>query len=502
VSARVVFVGLDSADPVLLERYEAEGVLPTLSRLRAEARSFDLENQTGALAGGIWYEIWSGRSSARSGLYFPYHQFCSGEVEPRAKRMEEVDLRSFWAAASDGGRRVAVVDVPLAIPVSGLNGAQLLQWGSHDRPYDEWRTPVGEPSALLAELEERHGVYPLWSDGWNVPPRGAACDADDGSDAGRRRLLEALVEGLAASSALRLDILGREHWDLFACGIGEYQCAGHHFWGYEDSGDPRLRGALREVYARADAALGELLDAAGDGATAVVVASHGHGSHSGGGQLLPELLRRLGEARREGVAASARPLIPAPVWNLARRIVPRRLKRRVHPPPLASPSTRAVALGIDQNGWIRLNLRGRDPFGSIEPGAEAEAVLDELTAELLALEQPETGERIVFDVVRTWERFGPGVHPDVPDLIVAFREDLGPLEACRSPSAGLVEAKLWVPDHRTSSHVRRRSRLWIRGAGIVAGAGGGGNVLDIAPTVVRLLDVPAPAWMDGTPLPL
>jgi predicted AlkP superfamily phosphohydrolase/phosphomutase len=470
-------------------------MLPTISRLRQTGATYELRNSVATLADTIWPELWSGQASTRTGFYCPFYQFRAGDLDPRPCRRDEFDTRSFWSAASDAGRRVAVVDVPFAVPVAGLNGVQLVQWGAHDRPYAGWQDPAAEPRELLAETSARYGVYPLWDRSWHAPPTGAACDGCNGTREDRELLLTHLLRGVELSSRLRLDIFGRERWDLFACGFGEYQCAGHHFFGLEHT-QPPLATALREVYARLDDALGALVDAAGSDAVVVVLASHGHGPHTGGGQLLPEVLERLGMGSREGAVASARRRLPAPIWEAGRRVLPRRVKRTLHPPLFASPSARAMAVAVDRNCWIRLNLVGREPRGCVQPGAEAEALLDELEEELLLLEDPESGEHLVAELVRPEDPRGE-VHPDVPDLVVVFRDDLGLIERCRSPRIGLVETPFAVPAHRTSSHRAGSSRLWLRGPGIAAGTAGTGSLLDIAPTVLGHVDVAAPDWMDG-----
>ena len=500
MSTRVLFVGLDSADPALVARFEEEGLLPTITGLRRDARAFDLHNAMSTLAGAIWQEIWSGRSAARSGFYFPLYQFCSGELEPRPRGAREFDARAFWTEASGEGARVAVVDVPYGIACPGLNGVHVMQWGTHDRAFFDCRGHGGEPQELVDEIVRPYGVHPLWSESRKQPAIGSACDGIEDTLAEHEALLDAVIAGLEVNSALRLDVLGREDWDLFACGLAEYQCAGHHFWDFEqDSDHPRLHGALRDLYARLDETLGLVLDAAGNDATVMVLASHCHGPHIGGGQLLPEVLERLGMSSRIGAAASARRRIPAPVWNLARRIAPAGVKRSVHPPVFASPETQAMAVGIDHAGWIRLNLKGREPNGGVAPGAEADALLEELTEELLLLEQPQSGERIVERITRA-DSLGADLSPDIPDLFVNFREDIGLIESCRSPRVGLVEKEFPVPGHRRSSHRLGPSRLWVRGPGVAPGFDSSGNVLDIAPTVLTLLGVPTPDWMDGRPL--
>ena len=95
-----------------------------------------------------------------------------------------------------------------------------------------------------------------------------------------------------------------------------------------------------------------------------------------------------------------------------------------------------MTLSNNRCAAVRLNLAGREPNGQVQPGPEANTLLDELRAELEALEQPGTRERIVARVVTADEAFGPNHHPDVPDLMVAFRQDLGLLEAAESPRFG------------------------------------------------------------------
>lgn len=169
------------------------------------------------------------------------------------------------------------------------------------------------------------------------------------------------------------------------------------------------------------------------------------------------------------------------------------------PAPLASPSTKAVALPADVNGYVRLNLEDREPNGSVEQGAEAEAELAELRRALLELEDPATGERIVTGVVSAEEAFGPDRHPDVPDLMVSFRPDLGPLDACVSERVGLVNVPYRIAN-RNGDHTGE-ARLWLVGNGIQGGnAKDRAHALDVAPTILSLLGVPIPHDLDGSSL--
>lgn len=501
--AQVLVIGLDAAEATLIEQWAAEGRMPAFAALAARAEPIRLGNSLESLPGAVWPEIVNGISGGRQARFYHSRKLHTGEAGFRRIEADEVNsAESYWAIAAAHGRRIAVFDQPQSVPVPGLNGCQLMEWGVHDRSFGT----VSEPPQLLAEVERRFGKYPVQN-----------CDsAHGGSDDGYLRLLDDLLRGVGLKEELYLDQLGRESWDLFACGFCETHCSGHQFWHFHDPNDrahdprahPRLLGAVQEVYERVDAAIGKLVAAAGPDANILVFASHGMGLYIGGYQLLPEILNRLGYGSGSSAAAGVRSRLPRGLRRVLRRVVPSQARHRLQSAtgalsqPLDSPATRAITLPNNRCGAIRLNLVGREPNGSVHPGAEATAILEELRSELLALEDPRNGERIVKRALTAEEAFGLDRSPDVPDLVVTFRYDLGPLEECRSERVGHLRVPLAGDNDlpRSGDHTVQ-SRLWASGSAFAGQPlSDDGNVLDIAPTILRLLDVPIPAEMDGKSL--
>jgi predicted AlkP superfamily phosphohydrolase/phosphomutase len=331
---------------------------------------------------------------------------------------------------------------------------------------------------------------------------------------GFKALLAGLVDGAQKKTELLLDLFNREEWDLFACAFGETHCVGHQFWhffdpdqpGYDPEAPRELREAVKTVYLEVANGIERLLDAAGPETTVLVVASHGMGTAVGGYQLLPEFLVRIGLDSGSGATAQVRSRTPTTVKGIVRALVPGPLRRRIQaragslPLPLESPDTKAIAVPNNRVGGIRFNVKGREPHGSIEPD-EIGALVEELRDELHALEDPDTGERVVERVATAEEIFGPDHHPDVPDVMVVFRTDLGQINAAQSQSAGVLRLHQYGPDTPRSGDHTVESRLWAMGPGIASGVRfEGGNVLDIAPTVLALLGVPEPEGLDGKPL--
>ncbi|MGE0668485.1 MAG: alkaline phosphatase family protein [Sphingomonadales bacterium] len=512
MSARVLFIGLDAASGALIHRFCREGVMPTFAGLERDGAVCRLSSPLTSLPGAIWPEISTGISSGRMGEFYHPGQLHTGEARIRPIRPEDTDPeRYFWTRASRAGRRVAAIDMPQTTVMPDLNGVQLCEWGLHDRNFGIACHPPG----LLEELRSRHGDHPI---------QATACDTVADRD-GLEALLEGLLRGVRAKTGLLIDVMEREPWDLFACVYGETHCGGHQFWHLLDKSHPRhpadapprLLNAMRRLYSAIDEGMGRVIERAGPDVTVMALASHGIGPYVGGTQLLPEVLSRLGMAAAADTPARRRlralhgraRYLPRGIKQVLRRALGLGALRRAQASlgvmfePFESPATRAGVVRNNRCGAIRLNLRGREPFGSVTPGTEADAVVDELRAELLALTQPGTGRTIIDGVDTAEEVFGADRHSDVPDLIVRFRADIGPIEACTSPRIGTVAVPINSPGYpRTGDHVPN-TRLWAMGPGIAPGRrAADGSVLDIAPTILGALGVPAAAGLDGRPLGL
>ena len=509
MSARVLVIGLDAAEATLIERWSQSGLLPSLAALGQGGQVVRLdENPLKSLPEAIWHELHTGISAHELGRYYVPRQIRTGEARARRLRTDEIDPSQFyWSIASAAGRRVAVVDPVHGVAAPDLNGIQLFEYGLHDRHF----AVASQPPSLMEEVRSRFGDHPV-----------VCCDQHGSTPEGYRALLENLERGIEIKERIVLDLLRSDSWDLFCATFGESHCVGHQFWHFLDTSHPRhdpsappeLKSAVLRIYRRLDRAIGELREQAGDEALVIVVASHGMGLYVGGYQLLPELLLRMGLSGAEAAGASAPRRAARTVYHwlrgrigfgrgrpLAGPIVGRHVRGFFGTPVngLESSAAKAVATLNNRVGAIRLNLQGREPNGSVCPGAEEQELLAAIRQELESLEHRPSGQPIVDRVVTAAKAFGEDRHPDVPDLMVVFRTDLGQLEACYSPRHGLIRRPLFTPTKpRTGDHTTE-SRLWLSGPGVQTGQSHASS-RDLAPTVLEALDVEIPSSMTGAPL--
>jgi predicted AlkP superfamily phosphohydrolase/phosphomutase len=160
--------------------------------------------------------------------------------------------------------------------------------------------------------------------------------------------------------------------------------------------------------------------------------------------------------------------------------------------------SRAYAMGL---GDVYINLQGREKGGIVAPGADYEALRDELISRLTALVDPSNGERAVsrvFKREKVYRRFDPRT---IPDLIVtntvgyrvSWQASLG------VPTATVFEDNrdVWSGDHCSvdpdlvrgiffSSRRFRTDRI--------------PGIADVTASVRALLAAPAPAEAAGSSL--
>ena len=162
-------------------------------------------------------------------------------------------------------------------------------------------------------------------------------------------------------------------------------------------------------------------------------------------------------------------------------------------PPVDWERTRAYA-GRSSGESVWINLRGRDPRGIVEPGAEYEALRDQVIEALLSLRDPESGSPVVAGAWRKEELYRGPQLPWLPDVL--FQVSPYPyLPTDRLSVEGLFEEiapSVGGGRHRPEGILIAVGVPFRRG-GTVQGA----TIADIAPTVLYLLGLPVPEDMDG-----
>ena len=506
---KILLLALDAAEPSCIEKWAQAGRLPNLARLMDSGDWTRLRSPAEEFPDEVWPSVYSSQNSAQFGKYY-YIQ-----PRPGSESLELLDDshhgRQFWAIASEAGRRCAVVDAPKTALLGPVNGLQVANWGAHATRCD----PSSHPASLLPELRRKHGDYPLHS-----------CDNHGRSAAEYRRLRDRMIEGVHKRGGVLRDLIAREAWDLFFAGFAETHCAGHQFWHLQDPSHPAydpedrdgLASAMEDVYAAIDEEIGALLECVDESTNVMVFSGHGMAAQYHGRDLLPTLLHIWGldraannmpdpsaERRYEierGLVETLKETVPIQLQYIVKSAMPKKIEDaiicRVMGSKKLNPQARLNYVpNNDLNPAFRVNLEGRDPHGVVKPGEEYDRLLDFLSERLRQLVNPATGRPAIQKVTRLRQSYH-GPHLDLLPDLTAFWSDEAFISEVRSPGYGTVAGE--HHDLRTGGHAAF-GFLAMRGPGLAVDFGSQEPTgKDIAPTVLRLLDVDVPESMEGRPL--
>jgi predicted AlkP superfamily phosphohydrolase/phosphomutase len=167
-------------------------------------------------------------------------------------------------------------------------------------------------------------------------------------------------------------------------------------------------------------------------------------------------------------------------------------KYAAYTPGLTLDTTRSKAfcLPTDLQGYIRVNLKGREPDGWVSDG-EYDVVCQEIESELLALRHNDLDVPVVKEVVRVRDRLNGSFLDRLPDLSVIWNCDRVVSEV-QSPTCGRLA---FAPDLSAGGGNHRGVGFaLIYGCGVRQGRFGG-NVFDMAPTIANWLQEESrPEW--------
>lgn len=502
--APLVILGVDCGDPLLLEQWLRDGTLPVLAALRQRGVWGRVASPEQVAEHGTALSLYSGRSRADHG-YYNFRQFRPGSYALRSFSPRETGVLPFWAQLRGTGRRALIVDAAECALVPDLPGRQLANWATHQPAFPHLPAEA-EPAGVLAEARALFG-----------PQQPLAEYVSHDSLAAAQRALPGYVERTHKKGALIRAWLAQDAYDLVVAEFHEPHTGGHRYWPYRpelqlDGPPPNaLVHALRDLYQAVDHEIGLILAQLPPEANVVVVTPYGMQDMYPSGPLLTDLTRQLGYQ----VAAAPGPARPPRTpLELARRLLPEpvraRLSRYLPPATQERLLLTSFGQGVDWarttafahhdyfNGLLQVNLKGREPHGTVAPSAGYAAVLDRLTADLLALIDPVTQRPAIRQVVRTADVFGGGPPAKLPDLFAHWAPAQHFIPRLQHPRATVTQRRPQY--YRNSGH-------YFEGYFMAAGpdvgrAGDLGRVslLDLAPTFLALLGAAAPAFMPGRAL--
>ena len=510
MASKVFVLGLDGATWDILGPLADSGELPNLARLRDGGASGTLNSVFPPLSPVAWTGVMTGKNPGKHGV-FEFLEFGHDPLGGRVNTSRSIRSELIWETAGRSGKRAIAGAVPMSYPNRPSPGGVFL---------GDFLSPPNAPDfcsdpALFDELEAALGEpYRPWDTSVH----------DGGNEA---RALDTLTAFLDHHLRAVRFLMEARPWDLFMYDLMATDRIQHELWHAWDPAHRAARGRdLSEVregfvafWKRLDDGIGAIEAALPVDATLVLMSDHGFGPvehfvnfnvwllDRGDIQLIDSpYVRQKHWFFRRGVTLEWIYSIMAKLGQAKHRVSrfggnqSNRLDRLAESTFLSRrhidwSRTRAYSQG--NFGQIFINQKGRQPRGCVDP-ADVRPLMDDLKAGLADLTHPETGAPLVERVYERDELYHGEMAHLAPDLTVV-------LEDWRYRTIGLHDFttnKVISPAFGPTGDHRLEGVFIASGPGIRAGAvlDPGATLLDIAPTVLQLLGVPAPDDLDGRPL--
>lgn len=449
---KLLVIGLDCAPPALV--FDRAEELPNLKKLMDGGVYGRLRSCDPPITIPAWMVMATGRDPGRLGLYGFRHRQGYSYNKMWIANSTAIKEKAVWDYLGEQGKESILVSVPPSYPPRPVKGKLVSCFITPSREQS-----YTYPESLKGEIEDRFGGFIF-----DVVFR-----TQD-----RAQVLQEIYQMTDNHFQVINYLLEDKTWTLFwfvEIGVDRMH---HAFWKYMDRehhlyepGNP-FETAIFDYYKFLDENIGRLLEKIDDRTAVLVVSDHGAKRMKGAFCINDWLIE-------QGDLVVAEP--PEKGQNVEK---------------LKIDWTKTKAWGW--GGYyarIFLNVEGREPQGIIKP-EDYEKVRDELAERIKSIRGPR-GEEWKTVVIKPQEHY-PELNGEYPDLMVYF-DDL----FWRSAGT-LGYGSLYLEENDTGPDdaVHDYEGIYILyDPDLPGGRVEDANILDVAPTILKLLDGPEVRGLRG-----
>jgi len=509
--SKVCIIGMDGGTFTAIDYLIAQGRMPNMARLIKTGSRATLMSTVPPLTWPAWASFYTGTNPGKTGASDLF-KFQAGTYKLEPMNAGNIRGVPIWSLAGDSGKRVCVYNVPVtypAIPVNGILVSGLDAPSFNDRAI----YPLEQKEELLAKVPDfqitfendakylvTHHKDPIGE--W-IRQANAFMDME-------LRTIDYLMH--------------LEDWDLFATVIRSTDIIPHTHWrmaekvidGESVTAEEQVRAeAVFNCYEVVDRKLGEIAANLGPDKNLVIMSDHGFGRMRGT-VCVNRVLAEAGLLKFHPVSSRSRTLdfVKKQLKTHLSLENKQRVRRMLGKDRLDSRWTIYVDTLIAEIDWsqtkicaiggfgnLYLNLKDRDPMGIVGGEDERRAVIEAADAALRELKDPWDGEPILTRSYRKEELFHGPCLPELPDMVLNLRNwsycpVIGTANELSAEALIRPPVQQWKQLAHTGTH-RREGILIMNGPDIAASDIGVAQMVDIAPTVMNLLGLPAYEEWDG-----
>jgi predicted AlkP superfamily phosphohydrolase/phosphomutase len=492
---KALIIGLDSASPLLIEKWI--DLLPNLRSLRRRGTYGILHSIVPPSSMPAWQCFATGKNPAKIGVWgflsiSRDHQLRFGKTT--------ADIGCFWDLCSVAGLKVGVFNVPGTFPPYPVNGFMVS--GFPTPPGKAW----AYPDEVMKKLNDAVDGYEV-----DVPLTKPA--EMKGGETAYLAQVERLHKKCVEAARHLIE------WyrpDVFMMTLQGLDLVQHDFTRYMDRPDSEYANVVRDWYVRLDEAVGDLesfctpnilLTISDHGTIPISTSFHVNEFLRSKGMLT--LKAGYPKKRQRDLYAPLRKMVlkalPAETIRTIYRMTPDSLAHRL---TVSAQLERMLTGLVDSIDWdhttafstggpeAAVYLNYESPNVPATSGGRAE-IVEELCRMFSQLTHPKTGEKITPVFHLKEKTFSGPFEYEAPDLAVELfvKGEKIHVKISFEPSGSLWS----FSPHLSSQHVREG--FWsMTGHGIPKEQNVNARLLDMAPTLLSMLGLEVPKDCDGSVL--
>ncbi|MFW6421332.1 MAG: alkaline phosphatase family protein [Candidatus Bipolaricaulota bacterium] len=493
----VFIFGIDGASPDLVDKWIDRGHLPNLQKIRDRGCSGTLRSTFPPLTGPAWSTFQTGTNPGQHGVYHWLDD--SRSYRGHVNSASSIRTITVWELISSRGGEVYLLSLPLTYPPRKVNGYTIPGFLTPDSAPDR-----SHPPGLAHQLKEEVPEFRF------CPPQYFGSRP--------RRWVQEMKSAVAARGRAARYLFRRRFsengsppkhavWTVHFLASDQVQ---HFLWDQSsENWDPKL-----DVFEEIDRQIGKMLEMAPPDSTFLAVSDHGFGGidwifnvnnwlrEEGYLKLKRSFPTRL-KLKASNLGLDQRTLEPLgeKVYLALKKlqITDEAPITAVQHPLLKTGFLshkdvdwkETVAYSRADIGHIRLNVRGRENFGTVEEG-DYQSLRQEIMGKLGEVRLPDSSKQMVKWIKPREELYsGPYLNlaPDV--LFSGLERGVLGYGAAMFLSTRVFDSPIKPGDHR-------REGMLLAAGSTVKHESCSASMVDIAPTILNLLGYPIPREMDGS----
>ncbi len=405
---KLLILGLDGLDPLLVQKYWQIGLCPALKALRQKAVYTTFLPTLPAVSPAIWTTYFTGLSPQEHGLIdLLSRKNYSYALTPCTAK--ERCVATIFKTLADKGLNVAALGFPGSYPAE--RSSSLTMVSGFDAPWAQKAHDEAFSSPELASYIRKLG-------GWSYNVVNEFLPIGQSSTMAQILLFK-LQNDLAQKERIITRLLLEKEWHLFAFHLQTADTAAHHLWQLDDPNSPLHKAGTKEghylekVYEMLDHFVEKILSLVDSSTAVILLSDHGMGGSNGTILHLNNLLNAAGFLSYHSLKSAHIPLL-----KMGQKILPKvpdifkiaaygldfnpQLLSLLAASCLKSPidfsKTKVWAQEIDASPALFLNLAGRDPLGQVR-AKELPVLTKRLTKLFSTLQNPLTGAPVFLPIV-------------------------------------------------------------------------------------------------------